>query len=492
MSEQSVPTAGGPPAYQGYEYQIEVTIWVALQLMLPGAVRSDWIEVEPASEEDVRAKLEVPSEEAVSTLQIPGEQEFQIQVKLRSRPFSSNDFKNLVSPSTSQKRQKGGPAPRLRPIEYLRTRRDTSYILITSAQVDPKLSHHLIQRLDAWPAATKLPFEASARLKLSAEEQASIASRLRIFHQQGLEVVQGKIRQLLSGIAHVPSGWLATCHRALREAVRDRLLGRAPREWARKALHDIIEQHRGLPRHPHEQFIKPVIYEGLLQRLEQKFALILVGTRGVGKSATADVLAHEHRMRSEPFEVIHSNISPLDIRGYLNRPGRYLFHLEDPWGATSSKSLEAPKWAEQLPYLLNRASPDKRFLITSRKGIFKEVFPKEMPGVIDVATVEFLAEHYDDDQRWKILMHTLRAHPVQEDFAVAHRETILSELTVPYSLQVFGQQLRKKESLSDSELKALLRGSMMETLGQTVAGDVRTWPDPQSHAAMLVGFLLQM
>lgn len=492
MSEQFVPTSGGPPAYQGYDYQIEVTIWVALQLMLQGTPCSEWIEVEPASEEDVRAKLDVPPEEVVSTLQLPAERELQIQVKLRSRPFSLSDFKSLVSPSVQQKRSKGGPVPRQRPIEYLRTYRDTSYILITSAQVDPKLSRHLIQRLDARPEAAKLPFEASARLKLSAEENASIASRLGILHQQRPEFVHSELRRLLRDVAYVPSGWLEGCHRALREAVRDRLLRRAPGTWTRAELHHLIEQHRGLPRRPHQQFIKPVIYEELLQQLEQRFALLLVGTRGVGKSATADVLAYEHRVRSDPFEVIRSNLSPLEIRSYLERAGRYLFHLEDPWGATSSNSFEATQWVQQLPNLLLRASPDKRFLITSRKGLFKEAFPQQIPSMLQEVAAELLPEHYGDDARWEILMQTLRGHPVQEDFAVAHREAILTTLTVPYSLQVFGQQLRRKESLPKSELKALLRGSMMETLGETVAAEVRTWPTHQAQATILVGFLLQM
>lgn len=492
MSEPRAPGHGGLPAYQGYEYQLEVTIWVALQLMLLERTLCDRIEVEPASEEDIQAALDVSPEDALSNLGLPGSWELQIQVKLRSRPFSANDFKNLVSPSAPRRTGKRGPPPRKRPMDYLREHEAASYVLITSAQVDARLAPHVIHHLGGEPSAVALPFALPDRMKRPKAEQAGLARRLGILHQQTPEVVRGESSRVLREAAYVPSGRLDACIQDLKARVRDRLLGRAPRTWTRDEVEDVIRQHGGLPRHPHEKFVKPDIYEALRQQLEQHFALILVGPRGVGKSATAEVLAYEHRTKSDPFEVINSCRSPAELRSLLSRPGRYLFYLEDPLGATSSASFGASLWAKELPYLLSQANPDKRFLMTSRAALFQETYRQQLPSLLQGAYRELQPGNYGAQERWEILMQVLSGYPIAEDFATAHREDILAALKVPFSLHIFGVQLRNKQSLSEAALKALLHGSLMETLGTTVVDEVRGWAEAQRDACLLVGFLLHI
>ena len=48
----------GNPGYAGYEYQIEVTIWIALDLMLAKAVAA--LNIEPPSHEDIEASIQNP------------------------------------------------------------------------------------------------------------------------------------------------------------------------------------------------------------------------------------------------------------------------------------------------------------------------------------------------------------------------------------------------------------------------------------------------
>lgn len=50
----------GNPGFSGYEYQIEVTVWVALDLMLAKGA-TDEIEIEPRSEEDLQAAVPDPA-----------------------------------------------------------------------------------------------------------------------------------------------------------------------------------------------------------------------------------------------------------------------------------------------------------------------------------------------------------------------------------------------------------------------------------------------
>jgi hypothetical protein len=51
--------------YQGYEYQIKVTVWIALSLMIDFQC-AESLTVEPVSGEDVAAELNVDAEKAVS------------------------------------------------------------------------------------------------------------------------------------------------------------------------------------------------------------------------------------------------------------------------------------------------------------------------------------------------------------------------------------------------------------------------------------------
>ncbi|MBN8233184.1 hypothetical protein JYK02_37290 [Corallococcus macrosporus] len=491
MNEQRARAQGGLPSYQGYEYQIEVTIWVGLQLMLEHG-SCDSIEVEPASEEDIQAMLDVPPEDALSRIALPGRRELQIQIKLRSRPFLANDFKNLVSPSAPRRTGKGGPPPRQRPIDYLREHEAASYVLITSAQVDATLAQHVIHHLEAKPTADALPFTLQNDRRYSREEQAELAQRLGILHQQVPEVVRGKISRALLEIGFVPFGHIDECLQNLKAHVRDRLLGRASRTWPLAELKDVIQQHGGLPRKPHDKFVKPDSYGALIQQLEQHSALILIGPRGVGKSTTAEMLAHEHRTRSDPFEVIASCRSPAELRDLLSRPGRFLFLLEDPLGATSNTSFEADLWAKDLPYLMGRANSDKRLLMTSRASIFKKAYPSKIPSTLQRLAQELQPENYGLHERWELLMHMLRGDPIAEDFAAAHREEILATLQAPFSLHILGAQLRNKQSLTEAELKTLLHGSLMETLGMTVAAEARGWGDEQRDACLLMGFLLDI
>jgi hypothetical protein len=70
VSRQRTAASGGPPArsrrnpgnpgFSGYQYQIEVTIGVALDFMLAKAA-TDEVMIEPCSEEDVEAAVTDPA-----------------------------------------------------------------------------------------------------------------------------------------------------------------------------------------------------------------------------------------------------------------------------------------------------------------------------------------------------------------------------------------------------------------------------------------------
>lgn len=58
---------GANASYKGYTYQKLVTVWVALKLMFGPDARANEIIVEPASHDDVKAKLNVPEEQPTAS-----------------------------------------------------------------------------------------------------------------------------------------------------------------------------------------------------------------------------------------------------------------------------------------------------------------------------------------------------------------------------------------------------------------------------------------
>ena len=87
----------GNPGYAGYEYQIEVTIWTALDLMLAKA-STDTLNIEPPSHEDIEASIQNPDDALLGLMaQVADRIDLIFQVKTRSgSPWSSKEFAKIL------------------------------------------------------------------------------------------------------------------------------------------------------------------------------------------------------------------------------------------------------------------------------------------------------------------------------------------------------------------------------------------------------------
>ena len=74
---------GGNPSYSGYEYQIEVTIWVGLDLMIANGV-PDVLVIEPRSHEDIDAVIRNHNEAVVETTGAGTHYDLVLQAKSQS------------------------------------------------------------------------------------------------------------------------------------------------------------------------------------------------------------------------------------------------------------------------------------------------------------------------------------------------------------------------------------------------------------------------
>lgn len=461
MSEHEAGGLGTPP-YQGYEFQIDGTVWLALYLMLKAGL-ADGLIIEPASGEDVEADLNVQPEQALSSVRVDSLRT-DFQLKMRGIQWTAAALRDVLkgkSGNSSDRKSRKGPPPRVRPAERLRKRSADRFILITDAQLHSALHGLIITLPEESPSKTALP---------DAGIPEEIAGRVGVLDRRVAERLALEVNDILRERAYVPASQLLSCREALRQEIRSRLLGRSAPLWSLQQLKRLIEQFGGFPSLPTEPvFVPPTSYPNLRDQLQARNALLLTGPPGTGKTLVAEHLAHEQVLAG--FELVR-NPSPGAIRTALKSSVPQLFFLEDPWGHYKLRP-EAELWAAELPKLLNGTSVAKRFLITSRAGVMHQALGSQSPVELQNIDISLSAEHYTAELRQRILSENMwDARPWQRDFAELNRNEIVQRLRSPLSLAKFAIRLKQAAKKDASKWKEWLDASEIEAIGHELAKEV--------------------
>jgi hypothetical protein len=465
---------GGSTGYRGYDYQIVVTVWLALKLMLEKRLCAA-IEVEPASDEDVEAKLDVPADAAAAQLGLAMDPiELDVQVKSRdSGQWTESGFRDVLngppvakSKVGATKRPKTTQQPgRDRPLARLRGEPKRRFLMVTDAQLHPDLREFSVSEIGSESAARALPLSAQSA------DAGSLARRIGIFAQQTKEFLQLQIRDLLSRHGHIQPATLDECLRDLQDAVRDRLLRQAEAKWSADELHTLLRKHGGLPPPPPE-IVPPANMEEIRACLERG-AVLLTGPPGSGKTFVAEHLVHEHRTAEPPFQIVTSADGIEHIRHCLREPGRHLFVFSDPWGHYRLEP-DADFWRSELPKLFDEAAPEKTFLVTSRSGVKAQAFGSAAPAAFVASEIAITPADYPVEARKRILhLHMRGAAAWQRDLALREENRIIRELDVPFSLQQFARALRRESDESGVDVEELIRRSNLEVISRTCADEVK-------------------
>jgi len=242
--------------------------------------------------------------------------------------------------------------------------------------------------------------------------------------------LEAELRRLFEVVGHVPSTRVGEAQESLERAIEDRLMGPAA-PLTREQVVAIVESAGGLPQRERElaEFVPPPAAATATALLAKEHAVLLIGPPGFGKSLIAKQLVHDCRLDPRPFEVIRERAGLAGIDTLLSAPGRHVFHLDDPWGQSKLEG-DAADWVIKLPGLLQRATPDKVFIITSRTDILAlaKVSADEAPWRTIVCPVT--QADYDAAARWSILCRKLQgAASWQQDYALQHRKVLLGALS---------------------------------------------------------------
>lgn len=451
--------------YAGYHYQKVATVWFALRLMFVES-RCEAITVEPASEEDISANLQVPDATGAigaNLAEIP----FEIQIKSKSSNWTTASFRDvLIGKDKKESTGTRGPTPRARPLGMLGSNVSLRYVFITNAQLDSDLAGFKIARIGDEGAG------ALADPQIPSNTPASIWPRIGIFPELSPERLELEITAALKHCAHLPHSRIDRCKQHLIQAVERRLLGKADRRWPKGEIGELL-LHCGGVLESQSAIVPPSNFGEMEAKLFSSNSIFLVGEPGVGKTAVARELARRLTLQPEPFELIHGVASkPSLIAMALEAPGAHVFLFEDPWGG-EKLAQDADMWISELPRLMRKASDEKRFIVTSRASIRHEAIREAKIPVLQAAEFQLEAKHYPVPLRLEIVHRQMtNAAPWQQDWITRFKDRWLKELVVPLSLDHLCDRVKGAAKPEELDIEQLIEESAVGTLSQTCAREL--------------------
>ncbi len=409
-------TTSAPAGLAGYDYQVDLSIYLALDLMLVRK-RLDAITLEPANHEDLAADLKDETQVSAATRITIGGYPLIVQAKLRhGEPWSDTDLETLL---TKGKKRKS-------PNTLLTEETSLRYLLVTSAATKGVARGLRMGSVGgAWPA--KLPPDIGSRLP-------GLDGRVAVLDGLDEAKLDGHIRDLLQTTCKVPLPHIPGGIRELRVIALEHMRN-GPSVWTREALEKTITAFGGYLATAPEvgMFVKPTNWNELQNKLATQYGVIISGSSGTGKTMAAEVLLDE--LRSAPdgaFKVIRVTDGPEQV-WKSKEPGRVVFMIEDPWGKYRYHP-EQGVWNRDLDRMLNGAHADRQFIVTTRSDVLKESGER----LAGRWFVPLETRHYGQRERFRLFDNQIRLLPENLKATVdAHRDLVLKRLESPYEIQKF-------------------------------------------------------
>lgn len=463
----------GGHSIAGYEYQIDVSVWLALDLVLANRLAQELI-LEPATEEDIEADLaENEPGHLTSTAALDGYRLI-VQAKLRSGDaWTVSNVKALLKhgetrPSAAKRLEDG----------------KARYLLITSAGLNGGTRALRVRRAGSWPKSDDMPATIKSALP------AGSAGRIAIIGNEDEERLASDIKTLLTESFRVPNAKLDDCRKALREQARVRIGGAGGGRWTRAQLEQIIRRHDGyIASSPElDHYVHPTNWTELRAAMDERHAALIIGQSGTGKTMATRKLYDELRKEVPGLARVPITLGPDQLRDDVTDPP-VLYDIEDPWGRYDFDPKSRP-WNDQLAQFLAKARPDRMIVATTRLDVAQSAGALE---TVKPWRVGLEAEHYGRAERRRLYRTRIDALPRKlQPLAKESEGAVLAELATPLEIQKFFDALPTlddKDRRNPAGLVAeAIRRAHHDSIERTVVDQIEERGDVRA-AAVLWGLL---
>ncbi|RVN01763.1 hypothetical protein CN120_20335 [Sinorhizobium meliloti] len=415
ISESADDTvSSGTTALEGFVYQKSVSVWIALDLIMVRKATPQVV-LEPIEQDDLEADIEGEPGAMAQTTPLD-DYTLVVQCKLKSTgPWTHQEIGRLLS--HGKKRQSA--ADRLK-------NEKTRYLLVTSADLQGVARELQVKEIGVWPDASGMPAGIAALLPTTA------CGRVGVLAPFDQERVNARIDVVLTERFRVPTTRLTECRARLETRAFERMLGGNGGVWTHSEIETEIRGFGGYSGESAdlEDFVQPTNWEALKEALDTRHAVIITGASGTGKTKTAKALIADLRDRSPGFEHRIVRGGPDKIFEYSGR-GPVVFEIEDPWGKFRLDESAAP-WNDALDGLLQQASSDRKFVVTSRSDVLKESAPRNLRPKWFTQLEE---ENYGLSQRRRLFTNRLPGLPFElRNLAARFQTQAIEGLATPLEL----------------------------------------------------------
>ena len=471
--ENAEPGGAGGTSIAGYDYQIDVSIWLALDLVLANKFARELV-LEPASQEDLEADLaENEPGRLTSTAGLDGYRLI-VQAKLRT-----GDAWTVPNVKTLLEHGDARPSAAARLAD-----KRARYLLVTTAALNGGTRGLRVRRAGSWPKPDDMP--TSIKNALPAEA----AGRVAIIGNEDEERLGTDIKTLLTESFRVPNARIEECRRILREEAHARIRGAGGGLWTRSQLEETIRRHDGyIASSPElEHYVHPTNWEQLVSLIEHRHAALIVGQSGTGKTMASWKLFDELREKIPGLARIPIKYGPDQLRDDKTK-APVLYDIEDPWGRYDFDPKSRP-WNDQVAQFFASARPDRIIVATSRLDVAQSA------GVLDSVKlwcVKLEAEHYGPKERRQLYRTRIDALPRELRLLASESEGIvLAELATPLEIQKFFDALptldNEKRRNPSRFISEAIRRAHQNSIEQTVVNQIAARDDVRA-AAVLWGLL---
>lgn len=465
----------GAQSLAGYDYQVDVSIWLALDLML-GSSLTQLVELEPGTEEDIEAQLADDEPGRVVTRVALNGYTLVVQVKLRSGDAWT--VKGIVS------LLKHGSATRLSAAKRL-AQPTIRYLLVTSAALNGKTRDLAVKHAGSWPKESGTPVSIVNALPAGA------AGRVAVIGNLDEERLVIEIKRLLIERFGVPNSRWAECLRILRDEAWLRVRHVGGGRWRREDLAEVIRNHDGyLASSPElDDYVHPRNWQDLRDAMgSPKYAAIIIGQSGTGKTLATRKLYEELRQEIPGLTRVPISYGPEQLRDDQT-PAPVLYDIEDPWGRYNFDPNSRP-WNDQLADYLSKARADRMVIATSRKDVAREsgAMKSAEPWIVPLE-----AENYGKPERQRLYRSRIKTLPRDIQVLAADSERqVLDKLATPLEIEKFFDALRTMGRPKRNQDRSFIRNAIAKahekSIENTVVQQIESRDDVRA-AAVIWAFL---